>query len=147
MRLYVKDLVLSLNWPMPKKPQLSPFTTTPITYGQKTQFTSGKDTSAPLLPEHLKRVQKIIGSLLYYARAVKNKLLGALNAISTQQAKAMLHTEQLVERLLNYIATYPNDGIVYRVSDMVLCAQMQDTSMRLDPAAGQVHISTSWTTM
>ncbi len=24
--------------------------------------------------------------------------------------------------LLNYVATYPNDGIVYRVSDMVLCA-------------------------
>jgi hypothetical protein len=24
--------------------------------------------------------------------------------------------------LLNYVATYPNDGIVYRASDMVLCA-------------------------
>ncbi len=29
--------------------------------------------------------------------------------------------EQLVETLLNYVATYPNDGIVYRASDMVLC--------------------------
>ncbi len=27
-----------------------------------------------------------------------------------------------MEMLLNYIATYPNDGIVYRASDMVLCA-------------------------
>jgi hypothetical protein len=30
--------------------------------------------------------------------------------------------EQLVEMLLSYVATYPSDGIVYRASDMVLCA-------------------------
>ncbi len=29
--------------------------------------------------------------------------------------------EQLVDMLLNYVATYPNNGIVYRASDMVLC--------------------------
>ncbi len=49
-------------------------------------------------------------------------MLVALNAISTQQAKAILHTEQLVETLLNYDATYSNDSIVYGASDMVLCA-------------------------
>jgi hypothetical protein len=64
---------------------------------------------------------KNIGSLLYYAGAVDNELLVALNAISTQQAKATVHTKQLIEILLNYIATYPNDRIVYRASDMVLC--------------------------
>ncbi len=26
-----------------------------------------------------------------------------------------------METLLNYVPTYPNDGIVYRASDMVLC--------------------------
>ncbi len=30
--------------------------------------------------------------------------------------------EQLVGTLLNYVATYPNEDIVYRASDMVLCA-------------------------
>ncbi len=29
--------------------------------------------------------------------------------------------ELLIETLLNYVITYPNDGIVYRASDMVLC--------------------------
>jgi hypothetical protein len=106
---------------MPNKPQLLPFTATPITYGQKTQFTLDEDTLDPLLPERLKRVQKIIGSLLYYARALDNKLLVALNAISARQAKARLHTEQLVKKLLNYVTTYPNDDIVYQASDMVLC--------------------------
>ncbi len=54
----------------------------PIAYGKKTQLTPEEDTSATLLPEHLLRVQKIIGLLLYYARAVDNKLLVALNAIA-----------------------------------------------------------------
>jgi hypothetical protein len=35
MKSYVKDLLLSLNRPMPKKPQLLPFTATPIAYGKK----------------------------------------------------------------------------------------------------------------
>ncbi len=56
---------------------------------------------------------KSIGSLLYYARAVDNELLVALNAISAHQAKATIHMEQLMETLLNYIATYPNNCIVY----------------------------------
>ncbi len=30
--------------------------------------------------------------------------------------------EQLVHTLLDYVVTYPNDGIVYRASDMLLCA-------------------------
>ncbi len=54
------------------------------------------------------------------ARVVDYKLLVALNANSAQQVKAMLDIEQLVEMLLNYVATYPNDNIVYRASDMVL---------------------------
>ncbi len=83
---------------------------------------SDKDTLAPLLPVCIKCIQKIIGSLLYYAQAVDNKQLVALNAISARQAKVTIHTEQLVEMLLNYFATHPNDGIVYRASDMVLCA-------------------------
>ncbi len=65
---------------------------------------------------------KIIRSLLYYAQAVNNQLLVALNAISARQAKATVHMEQLIETLLNYTATHPNDGIVYIASDMVLCA-------------------------
>jgi hypothetical protein len=54
----------------------------------KTQYTPDEDTSAPLSPERIKHIQKIIRSLLYYAQAVNNKLLVALNAISAQQTKA-----------------------------------------------------------
>ena len=38
-----------------------------------------------------------------------------------RQAKAIVATELAVNLLLDYVATYPNDGIVYRASDMILC--------------------------
>ena len=56
-----------------------------------------------------------------------NKLLVALNAIASCPSKATVHTEQLVHTPLDYVATYPNDGIIYRASNMVLCAHV-DTS-------------------
>jgi hypothetical protein len=46
----------------------------------------------------------------------------ALSAIAAKQSKATVATELAVHLLLDYVATYPNDGIVYRASDMILCA-------------------------
>ena len=42
--------------------------------------------------------------------------------LPAHQAYATVATEQAVHLLLDYVATYPADGIVYRSSDMVLCA-------------------------
>ncbi len=67
-------------------------------------------------------MQEIVGSLLYYIQVVNEKLLVALSAIAACQAKATVATEQAVDLLLDYVATYPNDGIVYRASNMILCA-------------------------
>ncbi len=63
-----------------------------------------------------------MGSLLYYAQVVDNKLLVALSAIAAHQANATAATEQAVNLLLDYVATYPDDGIVYCASNMILCA-------------------------
>ncbi len=60
--------------------------------------------------------------LLYYAWVVDNKLLFALSAITAHQAKATIAIEQVVGLLLNFVATYPNDSIVYPASVMILCA-------------------------
>ena len=80
------------------------------------------DTSVPLNAAGIKRVQGIFGALLYYARAVDNKLLVALNAIGTHKSAATEATESAISQLLDYVATYPNDGTIYRSSDMVLAA-------------------------
>ena len=70
----------------------------------------------------IKQVQMIVGALLFIGRAVNNKLLVALSAISAQQSKATENTNEAMNQLLDYCATYPNDGIIYRTSDMVLAA-------------------------
>jgi hypothetical protein len=57
-------------------------------------------------------------------RAVDNKLLVALSAIATRQSFATIATKQAVHLLLDYVATYPSNGIIYQVSDMVLCAHL-----------------------
>ena len=58
---------------------------------------------------------------MYYGRAVDNKILTASSAIGSQQSKATENTKKAINILLDYCATYPNDGIKYRSSDMVLC--------------------------
>jgi hypothetical protein len=50
--------------------------------------------------------------LLYYAHAVDIKLLIALYAFAARQAQATIATEQEVNHFLDYVATYPNDGII-----------------------------------
>ena len=61
-------------------------------------------------------------ALLYYDRAVDNKLLVGLSAIGSQKAAATECTNEAINQILDYCSTYPVDGILYRSSDMVLCA-------------------------
>ena len=107
---------------MPLKLQLSPHKHREIQYGAKVQKALDENTSPPLDAKGINRVQQIVGALLYYVRAVDNKLLVALNAVGMQQSAATEQTEQAISQLLDYVATYPNDGTIYRSSDMVLSA-------------------------
>ena len=55
-------------------------------------------------------------------RALNTKILVALRAICAQQAAATKETAAAIEQLMDYVATYPNDGILFRKSDMILAA-------------------------
>ena len=63
-----------------------------------------------------------MGALLWIGRAVNNKLLVALSAIGSHQASATESTNYAIHQLLDYCATYPDDGILYRSSNMILSA-------------------------
>ena len=60
--------------------------------------------------------------MLYYSRAVDNKLLVGLSTIGSQQAAFTECTNKAINQLLDYSDTYPADVILYRSSDMILCA-------------------------
>jgi hypothetical protein len=119
---YFDNLLIKFKHSRPRKPRLSPYACLPISYGAKTHLTPESDTSELHDDARKHQIQEIVGSLLYYARAVDNKLLVALSAIAARQAKATVATEQAIHLSLDYVATYPNDGIVYRASNMILCA-------------------------
>ena len=59
-----------------------------IDYGATQKLVQPTDTSQPLNEKGIKRIQGIVGALLYVGRAVNNKLLVALSAIEDQQAAA-----------------------------------------------------------
>jgi hypothetical protein len=92
-----------------------------INYGAKAQLSPIADTSEQLDLHQKDHIQKIVGLLLYYAQVVNNKLLVALSAIAVRQSCATVATKQAVHLLLDYVATYPSEGIMYQASDMVLC--------------------------
>ena len=64
---YIKTVLTKYKYPHPKKPQTSPHQHTPIKYGTKQQFTKEADTSLALDDSGVKRVQGIVGALLYFA--------------------------------------------------------------------------------
>jgi hypothetical protein len=84
------------------------------------QLTTAPDTSTPLATADVKRMQQVIGTLLYYARAVDATLLVALGTIAAQQTRATVHTAKLLSQLLDYCHTHPDATIRYHASDMIL---------------------------
>ena len=82
-------------------------------YGAKEKLTPEDETSLPLDNQGTKRVQGIIGALLYYARAVENKLLIGLSAIVSQQAAATQSINEAINQIIDYCATYPADRILF----------------------------------
>ena len=87
-----------------KKPQYWPHKHRPIDYGDTHKIVQPTDTSPPLNEKGIKRVQVIVGDLLYVGRAVNNKLLVALSDIGAQQTAATKETADEIEQLLDYVA-------------------------------------------
>ena len=122
MDKYIAELRLKWNHPNPKKRQLSPYKHTPIVYGAKIQCAMEPPYSPPLEAQGILCIQSIVGALLYYARAVTDKLLVSLNELGQQQASTAKDTNAALFQLLDYVVTYPNYGILYQASGMVLAS-------------------------
>ena len=105
---------------LPKKPQYCPYLPEPKKYGSEAQSPLPPDDTPPLDAKGIKRVQKIVGSILYYARAVDMTVLMALSSIAVEQTKATEQTMGRCLKLLDYLATNSNATIRFHASDMVM---------------------------
>jgi len=122
MQNYIKAVLRRFNHKQKSKPTHSPHTHNQPTHGTKTQCAPEPDQSKPLTLKETTDVQAIAGCLLCYARAVDNKLLVALGSIATKTHAPTQQTSTTTDHLLDYVATHPNDGIIYRKSLMQLAA-------------------------
>ena len=120
MNGYIEKVLLKYGHPRSSKAQLSTHKHSEVIYGEKEQLTHEYDTSLPLDNKGTKLIQCIIGAFLYYCREVDNKLLVGLSYIGSHQAAATERTNEEINQLLGYCATYPADRILYRSRDIVL---------------------------
>ncbi len=82
------------------------------------------ETTAPLSKEHSKRVQDIVGTLLYYGRVVDPTILPAISIIASQQAQGREAVADACHQLLDYVTTHSNAGIHYLASNMILAVHI-----------------------
>jgi hypothetical protein len=86
MSKYVMKQIPRYAHPAPLKPQHCPYSPNPISYGNDNQAPTSTNDSLLLDAAGKKNIQQIVGSFLYYARAVDPTILMALSNIATQQS-------------------------------------------------------------
>ena len=132
----------SFNTPHPKNHMDSPYPATVKQYGVKVQLTDPIDTSARLPPREIKRLQQIIGTFLFYGRAVDPTLLTALSELSSAQTTATDATKRACQQFLDYCDSHPDGAICYQASDMILKLHSDSSYLNAAPAVAKVAIST-----
>ncbi len=102
---------------LPAKPQHCPYTPQPRQYGSEAQWPLPIDTFPPLSDSKIKHIQWVIGSILYYARAMDLTVLMALSTIASKQAH---NTKNIMQKtkLLDYLATHLDATVQFHASDM-----------------------------
>jgi hypothetical protein len=117
---YIAKALARFGHENPAKPQHQPHQHTIPTYGATVQYAKPADTSNPLSKEDKKVIQQVIGTLLYYGRAVDATILVALSSLTSAQSAPTKDTMQRTRHLLDYIATHSNAIVSYAKSNMIL---------------------------
>ena len=115
---YTMKQLIRYTHEKPRRPQHCPYSPNPIKYGAKTQEPLPIDDSPLLGKDNIKYIQQVVGSFLYYARAVDPTILMALSLIAADQAAPTENTMKRVKQFLDYMWTHPDAKIRYRASDM-----------------------------
>jgi hypothetical protein len=84
---------------MPRKIQGCPYAPEPKKFGTEAQASFPQDNTPKLVKKGIKRVQKIVGSILYYTRAVHMTVLMALSTIAVDQTNVTKRTTERCTQL------------------------------------------------
>ena len=99
---------------------MCPYSPEPKKIGSEAQAPLPPNVSPTLDEKGIKRIQQIVGSILYYAHAVDMTVLAALSTIAIDQTKATKQTMKRCIKLLDYLASNQNAKVRFHASDMVM---------------------------
>ncbi len=101
---YVKKKLQEYHHIVSKRIQTCPYMPAPKQFSSEAQSPLPPDSPPKLDKAGFKKVQKIVGSILYYARAVDMTVLMALSTIAPEQAIATECTLAKCTQMLDYLA-------------------------------------------
>ncbi len=131
---YIKKKLQEYNHVLPGRMQACPYSPEPKKFGANAQTPLEVNFSPVLDDKGIKRVQKIVGSILYYARAVDMMVLMALSAIAVEQTKATVKTMGKRIQLLDYLTSNSEAKVRYYASNMIMNIHL-DASCLLETGA------------
>jgi len=144
---YIEKALQRFQHTAPTRPQHAPHQWIPPQYGAKVQLTDPIDTMKHIDKPQTKRLQQVIGVLLYYGRALDLTMLVTLGSLAAAQAEGTQATLDACTQLLNYAATHPEAVLRYEASDMILnihsdASYLSETKAR-SRAGGYFFLSTN----
>jgi hypothetical protein len=117
---YIANALHKFQHKYPYRPQHTPYPARTPQYGATVQLTPAVLDPPTLTPPGRKRIQQVVGALLYYGRAIDGTIMTAISSLAYQQATATEDTEAKLPQLLNYCSSHPDATIRYHASDMIL---------------------------
>jgi hypothetical protein len=82
---YIKAALHKYQHAVPAHPEHAPYTWNPPIYGAKTQFVKDETISPTISDKGVNKLQQLMGTLLYYARAVDPTLIMPINVLASEQ--------------------------------------------------------------
>ena len=141
---YIKKKMQEYGHIMPKQLQPCPYSSEPKKYGSEAQAPLPPDATPKLDAKGVKRVQTIIGSILYYARAADMTVFMAISSITMEQMKAMERTLARCTQLLDYLAGHADAKVCYHASNMIMNIHSDASYLSEEKACSRSCGNFSW---
>jgi hypothetical protein len=117
---YIKEKLQEYECGKPFKLKSCPYSPEPKKFGTEAQAPLPPDDSPKLNKAGIKRIQKNVGSILYYTRAVDMMVLMALSSIAVEQTKATEKTMARCIQLFDYLLSQADAKVQFHVLDMIM---------------------------
>ena len=120
MTNYVTKELHNFQHPNPRRTQYAPHQWTRPNSCATKQLANPLDTSPPIPEERKRRIQQMVGTFLYFYRAVDCTMIPALNTIADQHSNPTQKAEAAITQFIDHADTNPSMIVQYKSSDMIL---------------------------